>query len=106
MQSLVGQLRLDGYTVQVDIFDPWGGWGIYQAEHPPGSPPDLIVYVEVSPKSPPPPEGSRLISSWDPARPTSAFEGYDQMGAFGIGGQPSRVFVVPSDRQQEESSAT
>ena len=97
LQSLVGQLRMDGYTVQVDPFDIWGFWIPYQSEHPSDETPDLTVYIAVTGSSPPPPEGSRRISSWDPAEPTSTFEGFDRLGVFGIGGAASRIFVVPAD---------
>lgn len=77
LNGLLAQLRLRGHTVQIEVPDWWGQYLHYQLRHPADEPPDLVVFVRGAERAPEPPPGAELLSTYDPASPPPAFEGYD-----------------------------
>lgn len=97
VQSLVGQLRLRGLEVDVDVVDGFGFFAAYRGDHPPSDSADLVVWVQGDPDQPPAPAGYELISRYHPDDPPAAFEGYET-GVLLAGGKPvSTVSATEQD---------
>lgn len=97
VQSVVGQLRLGGYRVQIDVIDPWGYFAAYRNKHPDDREPDLIVYLRAHEQVPAPPGDASPISRWDTDSPTPAFANHTRQNVLGTTRGVSVAYEVPPD---------
>lgn len=93
---IIGQLRLEGIPVAVpdDLIDPYRVFDAFRRSNPVDGSEGATLMVRSGEPTRPPPDGFRIISTYDPARPWGAFEGYDEPILF-FGDQPTSVMIGP-----------
>lgn len=97
-QSVISQLRLRGYEVQIQVVDDWKEtWRAFQARHPTDGTHDVTIEMHGRPADSPP-EGFRLLSTYDPQDPPPAFAEHRTKVLFGGGRQVSEVYIEETSR--------
>ncbi|QYG94651.1 glycosyltransferase family 39 protein [Iamia sp. SCSIO 61187] len=88
--SVIGQLRLEGVDVRLVDEERENDYVLYdyRARHPATGEEAVHILLRVGTSAPP--EGYRLLSSYDPAEPVESYEGYSVPLFFAV---PTTVFV-------------
>ena len=95
LPTLVGQLRLhDVQVLYTSRLPETGMFPQYRATGHEGAADVMVVVIRAGDQADEPLDGYRRISSYDPAKPVQRYAGYRKRTAFGLGIEPTAVYVL------------